>query len=100
MKAERLVVGLRQGIGIAWRFAAAILASFVVAFVVFTLILAGPAWVMMAFIGQQAMADAPAHGGVIAMVTGPPAFIAGCTTWLIMGPYFFRRLSGRRQGLQ
>jgi len=44
MKAERLVVGLRQGIGIAWRFAAAILASFVVAFVVFTLILAGPAW--------------------------------------------------------
>jgi hypothetical protein len=55
MNAERLIVGLRRGVGIAWRFAAAILASFVVAFVVFTVILAGPAWVMMAFIGRQAM---------------------------------------------
>jgi hypothetical protein len=81
-----------RALGFAWRLAVAVLASLVLSLVVFVLVLAGPVWVTMAFVGRQALMDAPGHGGAIVLLTGSLAFCVAGVGWPIMAIYIFDRL--------
>jgi hypothetical protein len=55
-----------------------------------------PMWSMMLIYGRQAVQDAPAHGGVIFLLTVPIAGLLALCGFLILTAIMYRRLSINR----
>jgi hypothetical protein len=54
-----------------------------------------PVWTMMLIHGRQNVQDAPAHGGIILLVTLPIAGLLALCGFFILTPVVYRRLSTR-----
>ena len=55
-----------------------------------------PVWAMMLIYGQQNVQDAPAHGGVILLVTLPIAGVLALCGFFVLTPLVYRKLSRHR----
>ena len=55
-----------------------------------------PIWAMMLIYGRHNVQDAPAHGGIVLLVTVPISGVMAVCAFLILTPLVYHRLSSRR----
>ncbi len=75
--------------------AAALLSGVVVIAMVVLVGIALPIWTMLLIYGTRNVQDAPAHGGIILLITVPIAALLGVPLFLFMTAFLFKKLDGQ-----